>query len=170
MKKEVHGQDNKIKQNRAHIWQIAFFSLNNTSTNLFLAMMGYVSYYANGIAGIGVVVISFILTGMRVFDGITDPVIGYILDKTNGRFGKFRPFIVLGYILMAASSLVLFFTTHLVPRFIRAPYFIIIYAVYIIGYTFQTTVVKSGQSVITNDVNQRPLITFFDSTFIRFWL
>ena len=103
MKKEVHGQDNKIKQNRAHIWQIAFFSLNNTSTNLFLAMMGYVSYYANGIAGIGVVVISFILTGMRVFDGITDPVIGYILDKTNGRFGKFRPFIVLGYILMAAS-------------------------------------------------------------------
>ena len=168
MKKEVHGQDNKIKQNRAHIWQIAFFSLNNTSTNLFLAMMGYVSYYANGIAGIGVVVISFILTGMRVFDGITDPVIGYILDKTNGRFGKFRPFIVLGYILMAASSLVLFFTTHLVPRFIRAPYFIIIYAVYIIGYTFQTTVVKSGQSVITNDVNQRPLITFFDSTFIMF--
>ena len=84
MKKEVHGQDNKIKQNRAHIWQIAFFSLNNTSTNLFLAMMGYVSYYANGIAGIGVVVISFILTGMRVFDGITDPVLGYILDKTNG--------------------------------------------------------------------------------------
>ena len=69
---------------------------------------------------------------------------------------------------MAASSLVLFFTTHLVPRFIRAPYFIIIYAVYIIGYTFQTTVVKSGQSVITNDVNQRPLITFFDSTFIMF--
>lgn len=156
----------KIEKNKAHIWQIAMFSLNNTSTNLYLAMMGYVSYYANGIAGLGVVIISVILTGMRIFDGITDPIIGYIIDKTNGKFGKFRPYMVIGYILLAASSLVLFFTTHLVPAFLRVPYFIFIYSIYIIGYTLQTAVVKSGQSVITNDVNQRPLITFFDSTFI----
>ena len=159
-------RNNKIQHNRAHVWQIAFFSMNNTSTNLYLAMMGYVSYYANGIAGIGVFIISFILTGMRIFDGITDPIIGYVLDKTNGKYGKFRPFMVIGYILLALSSLVLFFTTHLVPGICRIPYFIIVYAVYIIGYTFQTTVVKSGQSVITNDVRQRPLNAFFDSTFI----
>ena len=60
-----HGH---IEQNRARIWQICLFSLNNTSTNLFLAMMGYVSYYANGIAGLSVVLISVILTGMRIFD------------------------------------------------------------------------------------------------------
>lgn len=156
----------KIEKNKAHIWQIGMFSLNNTSTNLYLAMMGYVSYYANGIAGLGVVIISVILTGMRIFDGITDPIIGYIIDKTNGRYGKFRPYMVIGYLLLAASSLVLFFTTHLVPSFLRIPYFILVYSIYIIGYTLQTAVVKSGQSVITNDVNQRPLITFFDSTFI----
>ncbi len=157
---------NKIEKNRAHIWQIALFSLNNTSTNLYLAMMGYVSYYANGIAGIGVVVISMILTGMRLFDGITDPIIGYIIDKTNGRFGKFRPFMIIGYVLLALSSLTLYYTTHLVPEYLRIPYFILVYSIYIIGYTFQTAVVKSGQSVITNDVSQRPMITFFDSTFI----
>lgn len=156
----------KIEKNKAHIWQIAMFSLNNTSTNLYLAMMGYVSYYANGIAGLGVVIISVILTGMRIFDGITDPIIGYIIDKTNGKFGKFRPYMVIGYLLLAVSSLVLFFTTHLVPSFLRIPYFILVYSIYIIGYTLQTAVVKSGQSVITNDINQRPLITFFDSTFI----
>lgn len=158
--------NNTIELNHAHLWQIALFSLNNTSTNLYLAMMGYVSYYANGIAGLSVVVISFILTGMRIFDGVTDPVIGYIIDKTNGRFGKFRPFMLIGYILLAVSSTVLFFTTHLITGCFRIPYFIVVYSVYIIGYTFQTAVVKSGQSVITNDVNQRPLITFFDSTFI----
>lgn len=58
-----HGH---IEQNSARIWQIGLFSLNNTSTNLFLAMMGYVSYYANGIAGLSVVLISVILTGMRI--------------------------------------------------------------------------------------------------------
>lgn len=155
----------KIVVNRAKVWQIALFSLNNTSTNLYLAMMGYISYYANGIAGIGVVAISMILTAMRVFDGITDPIIGFFIDKTNGKFGKFRPYMVIGYLLMAVSSVVLFLT-HRVSGPLRIPYFIIIYSIYIIGYTFQTSVVKSGQSVITNDVNQRPLITFFDSTFI----
>ena len=95
---------NTIESNKAKMWQIALFSLNNTSTNLFLAMMGYVSYYANGIAGLGVVLISFILTAMRVFDGVTDPFIGYFIDKTNGKYGKFRPYIVLGYLLMAISS------------------------------------------------------------------
>lgn len=159
-------QFHKIELNRARTWQIAMFSLNNTSTNLFLAMMGYVSYYANGIAGLGVVLISFILTGMRIFDGVTDPIIGYVIDKTNGKYGKFRPFMIAGYILLAISSLLLFFTTHLVPGWMRVPYFIFIYSIYIIGYTFQTSVVKSGQTVITNDVEQRPVITFFDSTFI----
>ncbi len=163
---DMQSENAVIELNRAHLWQIALFSLNNTSTNLYLAMMGYVSYYANGIAGLSVVVISFILTGMRIFDGVTDPVIGYVIDKTNGRFGKFRPFMISGYVLLACSSLVLFFTTHLVPAFFRIPYFIAVYSVYIIGYTFQTAVVKSGQSVITNDVKQRPMITFFDSTFI----
>lgn len=159
---------NKIKTNRAKIWQIAFFSLNNTSTNLFLAMMGYVSYYANGIAGIGVVLISFILTGMRIFDSFTDPIVGYIIDKTNGRYGKFRPFMVLGYLFSAVSSLLLFFMTHLVPVILKVPFFLVVYSLYIIGYTLQTAVVKSGQTVITNDVSQRPIITFFDSTFIMF--
>ena len=166
MEAASNKNDVRIELNRAKLWQIGLFSLNNTSTNLFLAMMGYVSYYANGIAGLGVVLISMILTGMRIFDGVTDPFIGYFIDKTNGRFGKFRPYIVLGYLMMAISSLVLFFTTDYVLEAIRPVYFILVYSVYIIGYTFQTAVVKSGQSVITNDVNQRPMITFFDSTFI----
>lgn len=165
---ETEEKERKMEQNHAKLWQIGLFSLNNTSTSLFLAMMGYVSYYANGIAGLSVVLISFILTGMRIFDGITDPIIGFFIDRTNGRFGKFRPFIFFGYILMAISSLILFQTTHLIPEGLRALYFIVVYSVYIIGYTFQTAVVKSGQSVITNDVSQRPIITFFDSTFIMF--
>ena len=75
---------------RAHLWQIGFFSLNTCATNLYLAMMTYVSYYANGIAGISVVMISLLLTVMRVFNGVTDPIVGYIIDKAHGRFGNFH--------------------------------------------------------------------------------
>lgn len=42
---DMQSENAVIELNRAHLWQIALFSLNNTSTNLYLAMMGYVSYY-----------------------------------------------------------------------------------------------------------------------------
>lgn len=152
--------------NNAKLWQIGCFALNNAATNLYMAMMLYVAYYANSIAGMGVVLVSFLLTGMNIFDGITDPVAGYLLDHTEGRFGKFRPFMAAGNLLMAGSSFLLFFTTHLVPSFIRIFYFILIYMIFIIGYTFQTVVGKSGQSVLTDNPSQRPVSTYFDSLFI----
>ena len=151
---------------KAHIWQIGFFSLNTCATNLYLAMMAYVSYYANGIAGISVIMISMLLTVMRVFNGITDPIVGYIIDKTHGRFGKFRPFMIIGNTLLAISCILLYFTTHHMPVFLRIPYFILVYGLFIVAFTFQTAVTKSAQSIITNDPKQRPICTFFDSTFI----
>lgn len=156
----------EIQYNNAKMWQLALFSLNNAATNLYLALMGYVTYYANGIVGLGVFLLSMILTGMRVFDGITDPIIGYLLDKTEGRYGKFRPFLCIGNLLLASSCIVLYLTNHLVPQYIRLPYFIFVYAIYIIGYTFQTVVAKSGQTIITNNPRQRPIATYFDSMFI----
>lgn len=152
--------------NNAKLWQIGCFSLNNAATNLYMAMMLYVSYYANSIAGMGVVLVSFLLTGMNIFDGVTDPVAGYLLDCTEGRFGKFRPFMVIGNLLMAGSSFLLFFATHLVPSFIKVGYFILVYAIFIIGYTCQTVVGKSGQSALTDNPIQRPVSTYFDSLFI----
>ncbi|MBQ3601016.1 MAG: MFS transporter [Lachnospiraceae bacterium] len=156
----------KSEYNNAKLWQLAFFSLNNAATNLYLALMGYVSYYANGIVGLGVFVLSIILTSMRIFDGLTDPIIGFLLDKTESRYGKFRPFLAIGNLLLACSCIVLFFTNYLVPKGFRLPYFIVVYGFYVIGYTFQTVVAKSGQTIITNNPRQRPLATYFDSMFI----
>lgn len=163
---DIADMQEEIQYNNAKIWQLALFSMNNAATNLYLALMGYVTYYANGIVGLGVFLLSMVLTVMRVFDGITDPVIGYFLDKTEGRFGKFRPFLVIGNVFLAGSCIVLFLTTHLIPGPFRLLYFIFVYAIYIIGYTFQTVVAKSGQTIITNNPKQRPMATYFDSLFI----
>ena len=75
------------KYNRAKTWQIALFALNMMSTNMYLFLMMYVSYYANGILGMSVVFVSTLATSMRIFDGFTDPIIGWLIDHSNGRFG-----------------------------------------------------------------------------------
>ncbi|WP_305767041.1 MFS transporter [Candidatus Epulonipiscium viviparus] len=155
--------DTEIKYNRAHVWQIGLFAFNNTATNTMLLIMAYVSFYANGVAGIAVMTISTLLTAMRIFDGITDPIIGYLIDKTDSKFGKFRPAMILGYLIMVVAMAILYTTLHIVPEGIRIIYFVLVYGLYIVGYTFQTACTKAAQACLTNDPKQRPLFTLFDT-------
>lgn len=164
MKRRRQGKEESY--NNAKYWQIGFFSLNNAATNLYLALMGYISYYANSIAGFSVVLVSCILTGMNVFDAITDPVVGFMLDRSKGRFGKFRPFMLAGNIIMAMSAVLLYFMTHEINRYMRIPFFVVSYGLFVLGFTFQTVVAKSGQAILTNNPKQRPISTYFDSLFV----
>lgn len=141
------------------------FPFNNTATNLYMFLMGYISYYLVGYAGIAVVLAGTIMTAMRIWDGVTDPIIGYIVDKTDGKFGKNRPFMVIGNVILAVMATIIFKTTHLIPKKYNVLYFIVIYAIYIIGYTVQCVVTKSAQTCLTNDPKQRPLFALFDGTY-----
>lgn len=152
----------KGQYHNAKLWQIGFFTLNNTATNMYMFILAFVSYYATGIAGLTVVAISTILTFMRVFDGITDPIIGFIIDKTESKFGKFRPMMIIGNIILAGSILIMYNFTHLLPESLQMLFFILIYAIYIVGYTMQTACTKAAQTVLTNDPKQRPLFAVFD--------
>ncbi|MCL7748574.1 MFS transporter [Halalkalibacter alkaliphilus] len=153
------------KYHTAKKWQIGFFALNNTATNLYMFLMLFVSYYATGVAGLTVVLVSTILTFMRIFDGITDPIIGYIIDKTESRFGKFAPLMVLGNIILAATAYITFTFTHLMPDSLQFAFFVAIHIIYIIGYTFQAACTRAAQTVLTNDPKQRPLFSIFDATY-----
>ena len=153
------------KYHRAKNWQLAFFALNNTATNAYMFLMAYISYYATGIAGLGVAIVGIISTATRLWDGVTDPIVGFFIDKTDGKFGKFRPFMVLGNIILAVMVLVIYGTTHFVPEQFRLVYYIVMYMIYIIGYTFQTACTKAGQACLTNDPEQRPQFTLYDTIF-----
>lgn len=150
---------------RAKVWQLAGFALNNVSTNAYMWMMTFLSYFLTGFVGVAVVVASSVITMMRIWDGVTDPFVGYIVDKTNGKFGKNRPFIVLGQIIMFVFSAIIFFFVPSIPQSFRFVAFIILYAIYIIGYTCQCVVTKSAQTCLTNDPKQRPVFSVFNGIF-----
>ena len=153
--------------NRAKFYQLALFPMNNGATNVyFVLILSYIANFGNVVLGLAMLFASFMVTGMRVFDAITDPIIGALMDKTNTRFGKFRPFMVIGNGIMAISVLLLYVVTPLVPAtqmWLRYTLFILLYAVWVIGYTFQTSVTRSAQAVLTNDPKQRPLFTVFNT-------
>ena len=152
---------------RVPLWRTGGFALNNTATNLYLMLMGYVSFYLGGFVGMATVLASSFSMIMRLWDGVTDPFIGFLVDKTTTKFGKNRPFMVIGQVILCITSFILFHVTHLLPdnAILRSAFFIIVSAVYYIGYTFQCVVTKSAQSALTNDPKQRPLFAVFDAVY-----
>ena len=163
------GNENQAPSgvNRAKLYQLALFPLNNGATNVYYVLiLAYIATFGNNVLAIGTVFASVMVTGMRVFDAITDPIIGALMDRTNGKLGKFRPFMVIGNVIMAVSTIILYMITPSIPadmQWLRYVAFILLYAVWVIGYTFQTSVTRSGQTVLTNDPKQRPLFTIFNT-------
>ena len=160
-------QNTSTATNRAKLYQLVLFPLNNGATNVYYVLiLTYIATFGSSVLGIAAVFASFMVTGMRVFDAITDPIIGALMDKTNGKFGKFRPFMVIGSLIMAVSVICLYVLTPYVPAsmmWLRYVLFILLYAVWVIGYTFQTSVTRAAQPALTNDPNQRPLFTIFNT-------
>ncbi|MBQ8857366.1 MAG: MFS transporter [Lachnospiraceae bacterium] len=156
-----------VAVNRAKMYQLALFPMNNGATNVYYVLiLSYIATFGNNILGIAMVFASFMVTGMRVLDAFIDPVIGTLMDRTNGKFGKFRPFMVLGNAIMATAVIILYMLTPHIPAdmvALRYAAFILLYAVWTVGYTMQTSVTRSGQSVLTNDPKQRPLFTVFNT-------
>lgn len=150
--------EEKTIYRRAKTWQIFLYPAGATASSAFMFLMILVSYFAAGVVGLGTVVTSMLLTSFRVFDGINDPIIGLFIDKTNGKFGKVRPFIILGFVLMAGAVLLMYFTAHLVPSGIRIVYFALVYILYEIGNTFYGVARGAGAPILTNDPKQRPLM------------
>ena len=151
--------------NRAKMYQLMLFPMNNGATNVyFVLVLSYVAIFGSNVLLFAAA--AYLVTLMRLFDAITDPIIGALMDRTNTKIGKFRPFMLIGNIIMAVSVILLYMVTPLIPadmQMARNIAFIVLYAVWVIGYTFQTSVTRSAQSVLTSDPNQRPLFTIFNT-------
>lgn len=158
-------QNNGI--NRAKPYQLMLFPLNNGATNVYYVLvLSYIATFGANVLTLGTMFASVMVTAMRLCDAITDPIIGALMDRTNGKFGKFRPFMVIGNLVMAISILAMYGLTPLIPEsamWARYVAFVGLYFIWVIGYTFQTSCTRSGQTVLTNDPKQRPLFTIFNT-------
>ena len=160
------SQEPTTTLNRAKPYQLVLFPLNNGATNVyFVLILSYVAQFGDNILKLGIFA-SLMVTIMRVADAVTDPIIGAMMDRTSTKIGKFRPFMILGSAVMAVSVVCLYILTPFIPEtmmWLRYVAFVVIYFVWVIGYTFQTSCTRAGQTVLTNDPNQRPMFTIFNT-------
>lgn len=68
----------------------------------------YFSIYYTDTIGVSAAVVSVLLLAARIFDAIDDPVIGSLQDRTKTKWGRYRPWLLVGGILMPFSVIALF--------------------------------------------------------------
>lgn len=100
----------------------------------------------------------------RVFDAITDPIMGFISDNTSSRWGRRRPYILVGAILSGIFFALLWQLDENNSQNYNFWYFLIMSMVFLIGNTmFATPLVGLGYEM-TTDYNERTRLMAFSQT------
>lgn len=75
---------------------------------VYMLSASYISIYFLDVCGISAAAIAILLMAARVFDAFNDPIMGVIVAKTKTRWGKFRPWLMIGTVTNAVVLYLMF--------------------------------------------------------------
>ena len=113
------------------------------------SLIGMASYAASIGFGIGTAVIGVILTGTRILDGVTDPMLAFLYDKVNTKFGKIRILMIVGFAIEAVALLCMY--DWAAGKGLGTVAFVLFYVIYVIGYTIVNMTAQTIPPLMTND-------------------
>jgi melibiose permease len=75
---------------------------------VYMLSASYVLYYFQDVLGVNAIAMGIILMAARIFDAFNDPIMGIIVAKTKTRWGKFRPWLMIGTLTNAVILFMMF--------------------------------------------------------------
>jgi len=91
----------------------------------------------------------------RLIDALTDPIMGFISDNTKSKWGRRKPYIVLGAVISGLSFMIMWQLNPINSEMYNFFYFLIVSIFFYIGYTiFATPLIGLGYEM-TSDYNER---------------
>ena len=134
------------------------YGLGTLGRDMVAAMVGmFLMFYLTDVLHIGgseLVAVTVIMVVMRIFDAVNDPFMGMIVDNTKSRWGKFKPWMVVGSLLWAVTS-VLMFTDLGVTGWGFVVVFTLTYIVFEIAYTINDISYWGMLPSLTRDQKER---------------
>ncbi len=161
--KVSQSQMDGVQYRRAKLWQIIMVAASGFVGMGFYSLIGMASYSASIGFGIATVAVGGILTFTRIFDAVTDPMLAFIYDKVNTRFGKVRILLASGWLIMVLATLMMF--SWAAGKGHGIAVFVLLYMLYIIGYTLYNMTGQTLFALMTNDPKQRPMVGVWSTIF-----
>lgn len=135
--------------------------------NILLASIaGMGMFYMTNILKIEPVIAGLLLSGTKLVDVVTDPLMGLWSDRVKTRIGRRRPFLLPGAII-SAISLIMFFTA---PNFenhaFLIGYMLFTLLIYTVGYTIFNVPYMSMPAEMTDGYHERSSIHAYRVIFV----
>lgn len=137
------------------------YGLGDMSSSMFWKIFSYyLPFFYSNIFGLSLVDAGVLVLITRIWDAVSDPMMGVIADRTHTRWGKYRPYLLWVAPFFSLAGVLLFTT----PDWSYAGKLIWAYVTYILMMTVYTAInVPYGAmlGVITDDSNEKTVFSSF---------
>lgn len=131
------------------------FGAGDLGFNLYwTTIASFLAAFYTDVFGISAAAAGTMLFVTKIVDAFTDPAMGGIADRTNTRFGKFRPYLLFAGIPMAAAA-VLTFTTPDLSQGGKLIWAYVTYTAMMVCYTILNTPYSALSGVMTASSQER---------------
>lgn len=136
------------------------YSLGDCSANLvFQMMMIYQTKFYTDVFGLEGAIAGSVMLIARIVDAFVDPTVGILTDKTQTRWGKYRPWILWTALPFMVFYVLAFYNPGIEDKSLVAVYATISYTLLMTLYSFNNTPYASLGGVMTSDIKERNSIT-----------
>ena len=133
---------------------------------VYFLVLSISTYYYTNFVGLSAAVVGSIIAISSMLDGITDVLMGFIVDRTKSRFGKARAWLLWMTVPFGVSLILCYMVPMGATKTIQALYVFITYNLSVtIVYTATNLPYGTLCSLMTRDRDQRAIINVFRMTF-----
>jgi GPH family glycoside/pentoside/hexuronide:cation symporter len=137
------------------------YALGDTASNFFFQTFNiFLTYYYVDVWGIPATALLWLIPLARAFGAFDDVLMGLIADRTNTRWGKFRPYLLFGAVPYGICGCLMFAGPELGPKG-KIIYAFITYALMLLSYT----VINVPYSAMLGVISPSPRTRTVASTF-----
>ncbi|TRZ40502.1 MFS transporter [Niallia circulans] len=157
---DLHRNNSTTNQKMSMLEKVSY-ALGDTGSNLiYTVLTTYLTFYFTDVYGIGAAAVGTLMLVARLVDMIDSPILGILIDKTNTKWGKSRPWILWSCFPFTIVSILLFMG----PELSASGKLAYVYVFYIAANVLYAAVNNPLQTMLpsmTNNVQERTVANTF---------
>lgn len=163
-KGDIYNINQNDKVDFAACAKYSFGGIGFSMTNMIV--LSYLAFFCTDIFGISPLTVAGLMLATKVIDAVTDPLMGFIADRTRTRQGRYRPYLIFGAPVLGILIYMLFSAPNL-PAAMKVVFIYITYIGYSLAFTAVGIPFIALVAVMAKGTQQRTTIVSWKNIMIQ---